>query len=129
MKLIRYILAAALSAAIFGAAAGAQWITEESVISIPDQIDEINIGEDGLITTAWHTYSVSMAEDIITRYEGPAYKYENGELKETAVPTPTPYVYEGSKEAVSEAINDKYDIIRVWDELGFQYYIADRKRL
>lgn len=93
MKLIRYILAAALSTAVFGAAAGAQWITEESVISIPDQIDEINIGEDGFITTAWHTYSVSMAEDIITRYEGPAYKYENGELREHAYLGFGRYVY------------------------------------
>lgn len=125
MKL-KYILSAALSAAVFGAAAGAQWTIEETITEIPDRIDEINVLSGGYITTAWTTYASSMGEAIANRFEGPAYKYENGELRETAAPTPTPYVYEGPKESVYAKINDKYDIIRVRDELGFQYYIADK---
>ena len=125
MKL-KYILSAALSAAVFGVAAGARWTIEETITEIPDQVDEINVLSGGYITTAWTTYASSMGEAIANRFEGPAYKYENGELRETAAPTPTPYVYEGPTESVYAEINDKYDIIRVRDELGFQYYIADK---
>ena len=126
MKL-KYILSAALSAAVFGAAAGARWTIEETITEIPDQVDEINVLSGGYITTAWTTYAVSMGEDIFKRYEGPSYKYENGELRETAAPTPTPYVYEGPKEVISEEINDKYDIIRTRDALyNIRYYIADK---